>query len=77
MKILFVTDRRVNAGSIQAVAGYVRAGDELGHTVAVYGPPDPRSPGAGALLRPALQGAAGDPRGLRGVRGGDEDPVRN
>ncbi len=45
MKILFVTDRRVNAGSIQALAGYVRAGDELGHTVAVYGPPDPRYPG--------------------------------
>src|SRR5215471_11055486 len=36
MKILFVTDRRVNAGSIQAVAGYVHAGDELGHTVAVF-----------------------------------------
>jgi hypothetical protein len=48
MKILFVTDRRVNAGSIQAVAGYVRAGDELGHTVAVYGPPDPRYPGVRA-----------------------------
>jgi hypothetical protein len=48
MKILFVTDRRVNAGSIQAVAGYVRAGDELGHTIAVYGPPDPRYPGVRA-----------------------------
>jgi hypothetical protein len=45
MKILFVTDRRVNAGSIQALAGYVRAGDDLGHTVAVYGPPDSRYPG--------------------------------
>jgi hypothetical protein len=45
MKILFVTDRRVNAGSIQALAGYVRAGDELGHMIAVYGPPDPRYPG--------------------------------
>jgi hypothetical protein len=52
MKILFVTDRRVNAGSIQAVAGYVRAGDELGHTVAVYGPPDPRSPGVRASADP-------------------------
>ncbi len=48
MKILFVTDRRVNAGSIQAVAGYVRAGDELGHTIAVYGPSDPRFPGVRA-----------------------------
>jgi hypothetical protein len=48
MKILFVTDRRVNAGSIQAVAGYVRAGDELGHTIAVYGTPDPRYPGVRA-----------------------------
>jgi hypothetical protein len=45
MKILFVTDRRVNAGSIQAVASYVRAGDELGHAIAVYGPPDPSFPG--------------------------------
>ncbi len=40
MKILFVTDRRVNAGSIQAVASYVRAGDQIGHTIAVYGAPD-------------------------------------
>lgn len=39
MKILFVTDQRVNAGSIQALASYVRAGDALGHTIAVYGPP--------------------------------------
>jgi hypothetical protein len=52
MKILFVTDRRVNAGSIQAVAGYVRAGDALGHTVAVYGPPDPRFPGVRASADP-------------------------
>jgi hypothetical protein len=41
MKILFVTDRRLNAGSIQALASYVRAGDEVGHTIAVYGCPDP------------------------------------
>src|SRR5262245_63986156 len=50
MKILFVTDRRVNAGSIQAMAGYVRAGDELGHTVAVYGPPDSCYPGVRASV---------------------------
>jgi hypothetical protein len=52
MKILFVTDRRVNAGSIQAMAGYVRAGDEMGHTIAVYGPPDPRYPGVRASADP-------------------------
>jgi hypothetical protein len=45
MKILFMIDRRANAGSIQAVASYVRAGDELGHTIAVYGHPDPKYPG--------------------------------
>lgn len=44
MKILFMMDRRINAGSIQAVANYVRAGDAAGHTVAVYGRPDPQFP---------------------------------
>lgn len=38
-------DRRVNAGSIQAVANYVTAGDALGHTIALYGRPDPNFPG--------------------------------
>lgn len=42
MKILFVADRRVDAGSVQALANYSRAGDKLGHTLAVYGGPDPR-----------------------------------
>jgi hypothetical protein len=37
MKILFYLDKRDNAGSIQAVANYVSAGEELGITVAVYG----------------------------------------
>jgi len=45
MNILFVMDKRTNAGSIQAVASYVRAGDELGHTIALYGQPDPKYPG--------------------------------
>lgn len=45
MKILFMMDRRANAGSIQAVASYVRAGDDLGHTIALYGRPDARYPG--------------------------------
>jgi hypothetical protein len=37
-------ERRVNAGSIQAVASYVRAGDACGHRIALYGRPDPRFP---------------------------------
>jgi len=41
VKILFVMDRRLNAGSIQAIASYVRAGDKLGHTIALYGTPEP------------------------------------
>jgi len=45
MKILFVADRRVNAGSVQALANYVRVGNALGHTIAVYGPPDPECSG--------------------------------
>jgi len=38
-------DRRANRGSIQAVASYVRAGDELGHTIALYGRPEVDYPG--------------------------------
>jgi hypothetical protein len=45
MNILFMMDQRANAGSIQAVVCYVRAGDELGHTIALYGRPDPTYPG--------------------------------
>jgi hypothetical protein len=37
-------DKRVNAGSIQAVANYMRAGDELGHRIALYGRRDPSFP---------------------------------
>ncbi len=44
VNVLFVLDKRVNAGSIQAVANYVRAADELGHTMAMYGRPDPSFP---------------------------------
>jgi hypothetical protein len=44
MKILLVLDRRVDRGSIQAAANYVRAGDELGHPIALYGRDDPRFP---------------------------------
>jgi hypothetical protein len=44
MKILFMLDKWVNRGSIQAVANYVRAGEELGHVVALHGRPDPAFP---------------------------------
>ncbi len=44
MKILFVMDTRVDAGSIQAVTNYIRAGDVLGHTLALYGRGDARFP---------------------------------
>jgi hypothetical protein len=44
MKILMVMDKRVDRGSIQAVANYVRAGDDLGHEIALYGSTDPKFP---------------------------------
>lgn len=44
MRILFVTEKRINAGSIQAVASYITAADKLGHTIAMYGCPDPSFP---------------------------------
>ncbi len=44
MKILFVMEKRKNAGSIQAIANYVRAGSEAGHRIALYGRPDPQFP---------------------------------
>jgi glycosyl transferase family 1 len=45
MKILFVLDRRANAGSIQSVHGYQRAADAMGHTVATFGAADQRFAG--------------------------------
>ena len=42
MNILFVMERRVNAGSIQALANYMRVSKEFGYAIALYGPPDPR-----------------------------------
>jgi hypothetical protein len=44
MKILFVMDRQYDRGSIQAAANYVRAGDQLGHPIALYGHDDPKHP---------------------------------
>ena len=44
MRILFVIDKRMNAGSIRAAASYVSAADRMGHTIALYGSPDPSLP---------------------------------
>jgi hypothetical protein len=44
MRILFVMDQRVDRGSIQAIANYVRAGEEAGHHFVLYGHRDPRFP---------------------------------
>ncbi|MBA3255288.1 MAG: glycosyltransferase family 1 protein [Pyrinomonadaceae bacterium] len=44
MKILLVMDRRIDRGSIQASANYLRTGDELGHEIALYGSEDPAFP---------------------------------
>jgi Glycosyl transferases group 1 len=44
MRILFVMDQRVDRGSIQAISNYVRAGDEAGYHIALYGHTDPRFP---------------------------------
>jgi hypothetical protein len=44
MKVLFMMQRRTNAGSIQAVANYVRAAKRLGHSFALFGRPDPGFP---------------------------------
>jgi hypothetical protein len=44
MRILLVMDQRFDRGSIQSVSNYVRAGDEAGHEIALYGCTDPRFP---------------------------------
>ncbi|MCE9533148.1 MAG: hypothetical protein K8T89_18775 [Planctomycetes bacterium] len=45
MNILFVMEHRVNAGNTHAVANYVRVGESLGHTIAIYGEPQSSMPG--------------------------------
>ena len=45
MKILFVMEPRYEAGSIQAIVNYIRVGEQLGHTIAVYGKPCFEHPG--------------------------------
>jgi hypothetical protein len=44
MRIMFVMDQRADRGSIQSISNYVRAGDEAGYEIALYGRPDPRFP---------------------------------
>ncbi len=44
MKILFVLETRADAGSIHAVSSYIRAGDQLGHFMALYGCQHPDLP---------------------------------
>jgi hypothetical protein len=41
---MFAMDYRVDRGSIQSISSYVRAGDEAGHEIALYGRTDPRFP---------------------------------
>jgi hypothetical protein len=44
MRILFAMDQRVDRGSIQSISSYVRAGDEAGYDICLYGRADPRFP---------------------------------
>ncbi len=44
MRILFMMDQQVDRGSIQCVSNYVRAGEEAGYKIALYGRPDARFP---------------------------------
>ena len=44
MNILFALERRVDAGSIHALAHYARVGRKFGHRFAIYGTPDSRFP---------------------------------
>jgi len=41
MNILFVMEHRGNAGNTHAIANYMRVGQELGHNIAFFGPPQP------------------------------------
>jgi hypothetical protein len=45
MNILFVMEHRGNAGNTHALANYVRVGEELGHTIALYAEPQPNMAG--------------------------------
>ena len=44
MNILFVMKYRGNAGNTHAVANYIRVAPKYGHTVAIYGEPQPHLP---------------------------------
>jgi hypothetical protein len=45
VNILFVMEPRDNAGCTHAIANYIRVGEELGHTIALYDMPQPNMPG--------------------------------
>jgi hypothetical protein len=45
MNILFVMEPRSNAGCSHALANYMRVGASMGHTMALYGVPDPAMSG--------------------------------
>lgn len=44
MRIMFVMDQRMDRGSIQSLSNYVRAGQEAGHDIVLYGCTDRRFP---------------------------------
>jgi hypothetical protein len=44
MRLMFVHHVVEDRGSATDMSNYVAAARELGHEVAVYGPPNPRSP---------------------------------
>jgi hypothetical protein len=41
MNILIVNEYAANAGNTHAITNYMRVGAELGHNIAIYGPPQP------------------------------------
>ncbi|WP_456908773.1 glycosyltransferase family protein [Geodermatophilus sp. SYSU D00703] len=44
MRVLFMLERRADAGSIQAVANYIRTANRMGHSFALFGRPEPAFP---------------------------------
>jgi hypothetical protein len=54
MNILIVNEYLANAGNTHAITNYMRVGAELGHRIAIYGPPQPEVVD-GWYLPPAMQ----------------------
>ena len=46
MNILFVMEHHPKKGNTHALVNYMRVGERLGHTIALYGTPQPYMPGA-------------------------------